>query len=243
MGRQRLATEQLVDRWEARREVKNLMGRMTQAILHKEESDFVARFWSKRNDVSLGVNAGWYLGVEAVRAYYAAIATRTDLSDEILRRRFPALMPAAGRALGQFDLRPLSSEIVEVAGDGQTAKGMWSYQGSDIRMTKKGPLSYWTIGVYAVDFIQEGGQWHIWHMLELLDIDCPCGEKWWQEPLQRSDEIGFKELGNPVLPPPTIQMELHHLWSLENGQHTMPECPAPYDSFSDTFSYGYGEVQ
>lgn len=233
------STEELVNRWEDQRAVRNLMGRMTQEILFRGEARFFDEFWScSRSDVSLGLNEGWYLGPDAIRAYYVSVAEETVLSDQVLRQRFPA-QTGAGYGLGQFDLKPLSSDLVEIAEDGQTAKGMWSCQGSDIRMTPQGPLSYWTVGVYAADFVLEDGQWRLWHLLELRDIDCPCGEQWWKARKAREPEPGFEALAAAGRPTPTVPEQLHSLWTLEQAGGLALECPQPYSTFAETFSYGY----
>lgn len=219
------------------------MGRMTQEMMYKGEGAFFERFWSReRADVSLGVNDGWYLGAQAIGAYYAAIADRTVLSDEVMKKRFPTLAPE-GYGIGQMDLKPLSSDLVEIAGDGLTAKGMWAVQGSDCRIGTEGPVSYWTIGIYAADFCKEKDGWKLWHLLDLKDIDCPCGEKWWQERKPRAPEPGFEAMGASALPAPTVAASLHELWTPGRVGGRMPECPQPYEHFADTFSYGYEEVR
>lgn len=230
-------------RMEDMRAIRNLMGRMTQEMMYKGEGNFFAAFWStEREDVSLGVNDGWYLGPEAIGAYYEAIAKRTQLSDAVMKKRFPTLAPE-GYGIGQMDLKPLSSDLVEVAGDGETAKGMWAVQGSDCRIGVEGPLSYWTIGIYAADFRKENGQWRLWHLLDLRDIDHPCGEKWWQPRRERPVEAGFEDMARASLPVPSVPAALHTLWTPERVGGRMPECPQPYEHFADTFSYGYEEVR
>lgn len=236
-------TEQLVLRMEDMRAIRNLMGRMTQEMMYKGEGSFFAAFWStEREDVSLGVNDGWYLGPEAIGAYYEAIAKRTELSDAVMKKRFPTLAPE-GYGIGQMDLKPLSSDLVEVAGDGETAKGLWAVQGSDCRIGVEGPLSYWTIGIYAADFRKENGQWRLWHLLDLRDIDHPCGEKWWLPRRERPVEAGFEDMARASLPAPSIPAALHTLWTPERVGGRMPECPQPYEHFAETFSYGYEEVR
>ncbi len=236
-------TEELTGRWEALREIRNLMGRMSQETLYRGEARFFDLFWStQRQDVCLGVNEGWYLGADSIRRFYDAAAARTALSDRVLRRRFPK-QAKEGFGLGQMDLKPLSSDIVEVAGDGQTAKGLWAVQGSDCRFGAEGPLSYWTIGVYAADFCLENGAWKLWHLLDLKDVDCPSGECWWLPRRDRPAEPGFEELADTKLPAPDAAAPLHMLWTPGRVGGRMPECPQPYEHFSDTFTYGYEEVR
>jgi hypothetical protein len=64
---------QLLERWEYRREIKNLMGKYTLDCLNKQEATIVANHFSRRNDISYGINDGYYSGREAVQEYYQAV--------------------------------------------------------------------------------------------------------------------------------------------------------------------------
>ena len=68
--------------------------------------------------------------------------------------------------------------MIELADDLQTAKGMWYSQGSKADVTESGPVSYWTFGVFCVDFVPENGAWKIWHLQYLEDVKCLCGQGW-----------------------------------------------------------------
>ena len=52
-------SQQLVGIWEDQRELKNLMGKLCYTILLKQEDQMLSRFWSTREDISLGTNEGW----------------------------------------------------------------------------------------------------------------------------------------------------------------------------------------
>ena len=57
-------TEELVGRFEDRRDVKNLAGKYVMSLLLKKEPTILADLWSSRDDISLGVNGGYYAGRE-----------------------------------------------------------------------------------------------------------------------------------------------------------------------------------
>ena len=239
-NRQRSDME-LLERWEDSREIRNLMGVYTQKILYKEEGELLA-LWSGREDIALGLNDGWYVGREAVGNYYRSIVEETARATEILAGLFPehaaALSPERRFGMGQFDVKPISSDLVEIAEDRQTAQGMWSCQGSDVRMTTAGPLSYWTLDVYAVDFLREDGQWRIWHLLDLRDVDCPCGEKWWEPPAERAPDPLFAAMGDCVRPPFTLVRTNYTPYSPRRRGAALPPLPHPYDTFTADISYG-----
>ena len=44
-----LSLEDMVSRWEDRREIQNLMGRYTYALLLKQEKDIYDTFWCKKS--------------------------------------------------------------------------------------------------------------------------------------------------------------------------------------------------
>lgn len=70
-------TEELVGRFEDRRDVKNLAGKYVMSLLLKKEPTILEDLWSEREDVSLGVNSGYYSCRAALKAYYASIDAAT----------------------------------------------------------------------------------------------------------------------------------------------------------------------
>ncbi len=96
-------------------------------------------------------------------------------------------------------MEPLYSPLIEVAGDGQTAKGLWSCLGAHNEVGGAGPVANWTWGYFAADFVKEGDGWKIWHLQYLNDVDCICGQSWGkpQQPLSRSAGVCRRE-GLPV---------------------------------------------
>lgn len=233
--------EQLLERWEDSREIRNLMGIYTQKILYKEENE-LSTLWSERPDVALGFNDGWYIGREAIAAYYNAVSEQTTRGSELLAARFPEEAAKLDKrqlsALGQFDVKPTSSDLVEIAEDRRTAQGIWSYQGSDVRMTAYGPLSYWTFGFYAADFVREGSGWKLWHLRNITDIDRPCGEKWWEEEAAREIDPFFSAMGELTLPPYSLPAVNHTPFSPKGSISALPRLPEPYETFTAQISYG-----
>lgn len=61
MNKANLTLEELVCRWEDRREIQNIMGRYTYDLLMKREKDIFATYWCQQApDPCLGVNEGYY---------------------------------------------------------------------------------------------------------------------------------------------------------------------------------------
>ena len=68
-----LTPELQIERWEDRRDIKNLMGRYAYDLLIKNEKNIYAAHWSTRPDVCLMYPWGTYRGAAAVRDFYAAL--------------------------------------------------------------------------------------------------------------------------------------------------------------------------
>lgn len=229
-----------VARWEAQRQVKNLMGRYTRALLHKEEGEIVSRFWSRREDVCLGLNAGWYCGRESLRGYYDHYALVTETTDAIMKRLFPQISPES-KGIGYLEMKSLSSDLVEVAGDGQSARGMWNCAGQKVAYTAAGPVTYLTYGTYAVDFVLEEDGFRILNMQYLEEICHPQGEKWWQEEIARPAMAEFAPLEGLECPAPDVPQPLWEKYSVTRKQPLLPALPEPYETLEDTDTYGISQ--
>ena len=122
-------TEQLVQQWEDQRTIKNLMGKYVNLVLLNREQEILSRFWSAGDDLCLGFNDGYYVGRRAVEDYYRAVEARNLLVAKTLQKKFPQQLGDKSDqeiyGIGPFKVEPLYSPLIEVAGDGQTAKGLW----------------------------------------------------------------------------------------------------------------------
>ena len=239
---QNYTTEQLVQRWEDQRALKNLMGKYVNCIILNREQDIFDLFWSKKEDVCLGFNDGAYLGEAAVRGYYQACADRNMLVAKLLQKRFPGqlgnLTDEELYGVGPFKVKPLASPVIEVAGDGRTAKGLWYSQGAYNDVETCGPLARWTWGYFAADFVREEEGWKIWHLSYTNDIDCVCGDSWAEAPKERAALPEFAPLADFAYPAYTVSKTYRELYSPERPHTDCPPIPQPYHTFSETFSYG-----
>jgi hypothetical protein len=235
-------TEQLVGRWEDQRAIKNLMGKYANLTLLNREGEIYDRFWSKAADACLGFNDGYYVGDQAVASYYQAVEQRNLLVAQLLRDRFPEQLGGKSDeeiyGIGPFKIKPLYNPVIEVAGDGKTAKGLWSCQGAYNEVGSAGPVANWTWGYFAVDFVKESDGWKIWHLLYVNDVDCICGQSW-GKPQQPYPELPeFAPLATFAYPPYTVEQTVRTLYTPERPVTLAPAIPEPYTTFAETFSYG-----
>jgi hypothetical protein len=80
---------------------------------------------------------------------------------------------------GEMHLHPVSTPVIEVAGDGQTARGVWISDGVEAGVKDSAPngMSLWL--KYCVDFKNMNGDWKIWH-LDSIPIFMQQYDKPWQ---------------------------------------------------------------
>ena len=122
MSTLRFNTEELVGRFEDRRDVKNLAGKYVMSLLLKKEPTILKDLWSARDDISLGVDGGYYAGRDALAAYYASIDAATKKKAQVLKEVFPEDLgeysdeKLYGR--GPMEIRSLDNAIIEIADDG-----------------------------------------------------------------------------------------------------------------------------
>jgi len=85
-----------------------------------------------------------------------------------------------GDAEGMFCIHLLTTEIIEVATDGKTARGLWFSPGAETRkkMDDGAHEAYWIWGMYAIDFIKENGEWKFWHFRIPHILLCDYHNSW-----------------------------------------------------------------
>ena len=235
-------TAQLVQQWEDQRTIKNLMGKLVNLTLLNREGEIFESFWSKQDDVCLGLNDGYYVGAAAVSGYYQAVETRNMLVAKLLQAKFPEQLGDKSDeelyGTGPFKVKPLYNPLIEVAEDGKTAKGLWSCQGAYNEVGTSGPVANWTWGYFAGDFIREEDGWKIWHLLYVNDVDCICGQSWGKPAQPYPEEEAFAALGDFAYPEYTVKKTVREYYTPDRPITLTPELPVPYATFADTFSYG-----
>ena len=237
-----LSAEVLLTRWEDRRAIQNIIGKLTQSYLMMEEGQIFDRWWSSREDICLGVNDGWYAGRASVQGYYAALDAKISLASRLITACFPEKLSGKSEeelyGVGQIGIRPADTSIIEVASDGQTAKGIWSVHGTGTHIGTAGPVSYWDWGYLCVDFIHEEDGWKIWHLQDLQDINTPTGYDWTQPAHEFDDHPAFAEMADFTFPAPDVAVTLRQAYTPGRPFAAAPRLPEPYDTFAETFSYG-----
>ena len=242
MVKQAYTPLQLAQRFIDQREIQNVMGKYALMTMICKQADITDKLWAKQAPKpTLAKNDGWYVGLEAIRCYYQAVADHLAAKAKALKAIFPQQLgdksDAEAFGAGEHYPRPLTSPLVEVAADGKTAKGLWQVMGADNSVGKYGPLSTWNWGYIAADFVLEEDEWKIWHLQEFTELDAPVATNWVQGK-EYPVLPEFAALEELKLPAPTVAAKLYEVYSPEREYTAPPRMPEPYATFADTFSYG-----
>lgn len=235
----------LAQRSQDRGAVENLFS--TYMALHNAFRDpEIVPLWAKK-------------GTPDIRAQYSNNGVYTDW-DTIMAYHAQRPNPP-----GKLVLHYVTSPVIEVAQDGQTAKGMWMMTGLESGLTSpeatagapdfmyeknvtvdgKKVWMHTVFAKYGVDFIKQDGVWKIWHFRCIEVARAPFGTGWipFAATAQNSpfpdDLMYFGEDGKPVMMPrpngPATQMG--NSYRTDKGQTLDLKPPVPYRTFSETFAY------
>jgi hypothetical protein len=144
---------------------------------------------------------------------------------------------------GLFQIHALTTQIIEVAGDRQTAKGVWYTPGAVAGVGPSGEVDgFWIWERYGVDFAREHGQWKIWHLHTYTDLMLPVGASWAEVSGSSPTGLGVggqDEAGERLadMPKPDREEITYPQYSYKQVPQELPRLPEPYYTFSETFSY------
>jgi hypothetical protein len=158
----------------------------------------------------------------------------------------------------EWAMHTQTTPIIEIAGDGKTAKGVWYSPGvgldGDISNGEVKIFSTFFWEAYGVDFVKEDGKWKIWHIQMYYDWTptfpasmteklgpgpnagvaaaktsvASAGEALVEAAEKPQNKMGEGSVKNPVS---------YQSWSTTRKPEMLPRFPEPYYSFSETFSY------
>ena len=137
---------------------------------------------------------------------------------------------------GALFTHTLTTPLIEIAEDGQTAQAMW-YTPGHVSGPMGGPHAEpgaplqgtWMYERYAVDFIRENGAWKIWYLFVGTDFSFPAGGT-------------YEEMGPP---PGEKKMQftkdgvvIPGFYSSKYNWSPFPHWPVPYETWTPEIGYG-----
>jgi hypothetical protein len=225
--------EQRIERLEAAHEIQNIMSSyvyMHTAGLHRE---CVSLFTVKQHDTKIEMMWGIYEGKDAAYRCYSVDHLKLEGQGE--QRR------------GRMQMHTLTTPLIEVAGDGKTAKGVWIAPGHETAAGKGKALANWAWCKYGADFIREDRLWKIWH-LRVYGLFMTAFDKPWTEV---GEVIGLHEEFMALMPgvtlvpgePPSFKYSVDRPpsggWEYRTDAiypYDQPSPPQPYENWDDSMS-------
>lgn len=183
-----------IQRMEDINAIQNLMGKMDnlyEAGMYEERMAYIAE---KTPGVSMEVGArGVFEGYESVRRSLVDTEYYFEKSHSAgMRKLFPDIDFPSDFA-GKYESNLLGTPVIEVAGDGKTAKGVWTSLMTVGKTHENDPKMsamwiWWKIGA---DFVKEDGQWKIWHYVKNPVYATDYSNSWVDSAVARATGAGF----------------------------------------------------
>lgn len=230
-------------------EIKNVMARHVYYhafSLHRQEME---ELWVQdpelRKTASFGQSWGFQLGYDTIWKNYVTMNDEGLAQRKAAQKKWDPSIPDddAYGMTGGAGMHTLTTPIVEIAGDGKTAQGMWYTPGQltftefDDDGSELESNCMWMFEKYAMDFVKEDGEWKIWHLFVGSDFACGVGEDFTKQRQFGVDEglgEGEDDMGG-------MKMDITYpitAYDCTLNWPAWPPLPKPYDTFAETVSYG-----
>jgi len=218
-------------------EIKNLMGRHAYYHAYDMHAEELAELWVQKpgnqKTASFGQNWGYQVGINIIRKNYVDLNIKWHQEDlNELCDADPTLENCPENlGIGCMLMHALSTPYIEIAGDGQTAQGMWYSPGQVTFVYPDKVNALWMYEKYAVDFIKEDDEWKIWHLFVGTDFALEAGEDMTKQPVSDTS-VDDKAPEGMEITIPIQAYTARYNWS------AYPAIPRPYETFSETISNG-----
>jgi hypothetical protein len=222
--------------------IQNLISLETylfEARLHEER---LALFARKTPGLTVEISGrGVFEGVEGARK---TIVDSEVLFDEShgrgMRTTYPDVeFPCDSGGLLSTQLT--GTPIIEVGGDGETARAMWIMLEGWARAHGGWgpPVARWAWSKLAADFVQEDGRWRFWHYVKNPLFMSEYTESWVDRVLKAppmSAEMLWEIHGAQPDRPSSRQ---YNPYSITRAPTLFPPPPEPYETFDEVEPYSY----
>jgi len=209
-----------IQRLEDIQDIHNIMGR--RAYLHSagRHDREIGELWSTQDDV--------VFEPEDMGAW-------TKLSS--IKKSYVNGNPFPTGTKGLMIEHTLTTPVIEIAENGETAKGVWVSPGHETFPDDQGHhKAHWSWGRYAVDFRKEKGVWKIWHLHVLTTFRTPFDQDWVETALNKPDYLPND--GEPMesIGAADRGVSFNEPYHPDRAPQYQPVPPDPYKTWKDTFS-------
>lgn len=215
--------EQRIQRVEDILEIQNLMGKYPyygMAGMHWEEKE---QSWAKKVPVRIYLGEqGYWEGYDALQK----VGLLPKSPEDYEKRQIPP---------GMMAMHCPICPVIEIAGDGKTAKGVWIGLGLLAMKDRETgePTAAWEWDKYGFDFIKEDGKWKVWHQhIYRLIHGWNVDEKWaaqFNKPEPDMSGRGFAPSDGPAID--------DNPYRPDTVQRLVPKPPEPYETWDDVNMY------
>jgi hypothetical protein len=253
-GKHELTRDQKLQRVLDYEEIANLMARKEYYHSAQKNQQELDELWANDPDDVFAQNQGYFVGMKNIEPYYGLLNVKMQAIQLAEARKVYPQIPdsPASYGVGMYIIHSLTTQIIEVAGDGKTAKGVWYSPGMVIGppdSSGKPTEAVWLWERYGVDFLKQSGVWKVWHAHVYTDLAAPTGK----DIAQSMIEAGKKNaapMGNEGSAAKSMDALMaegkkgmttgpdYKQWSPTTVPAVSPRLPVPYYTFSETFSYG-----
>lgn len=222
----------------AYQDIQNLISAHTYCYEAQKQYYEIEHFWSKKEDISYNTNSS---REETINYYCVTNEKARKAKLEKMSELFPNEVKNIKENLGVGDMviHLVTTPYVVVAGDCQTARGLWYVPSVNVEIGVDGqpvPVTIWE--KCDVDFIKEDNGWKIWHFRQWVQFAAPLDKSlvdgsfrlerpfFTPQPLQQQAE----QKNQPVL---NEQKEKDQAYSTKRIADWRPSLPEPYDTWDD----------
>lgn len=237
-----------------------MMGHMYSYYSHSEQKDLETYWVQSRDDIAYAHNSRTYFGQDGVREYYVDGTNKSKENYRRFAKNVYNMDWPEGTAPGYRVMNILGTPYVEIAKDRKTAQGIWMAFSFMSNMNSKGRANpSYVLQRFSGDFLNENGQWKLWHIRDYTDVGMDIGtfiteleDVQWDEnhrPIERKGPpIGKQDQPDDPDDLPPMQVEdgekirrldvqsadTYEPWTITYNE---PAIPTPYEKWDPSRCY------
>jgi hypothetical protein len=215
-------------------EIANIMGTYIYKHEVHKDAEFLNTIFAERDDISWEVaNFGVFYGRNGVKRTLDAHSGLTGGEGDK-----PAQPPMA--RTGSMIMHTLTTPVIEIAGDGKTAKGVWISPGHETGIDEETGKhrGQWCWTKYGCDFVKEKGKWKLWHYHVYRIFRTPYDMDWTEEYEPKREVARKASATAPLGIEPDFPTTYDNPYTTKYVAQMVPAPPVPYETFDPATSYG-----
>ena len=228
--------EYIVRMWE-KEYLTDLASRFMYAWSNGERRRALDELWVRttrnQRDASFGVNNGFYIGMEEITRYFVGMYEEECRGGLASFREAGYTDAAAG--IGMMTMHHATTPLIYIADDGQTARMLCYDVGMDAQGKPDGTAKSWfEIALCFIEFIKEGEDWKIWHVIWAHDFSIETGKDYAQMPRILSPEAQAEFTRHHGTP--TKEFDVYD--DTFGWEYIYWDMPVPYRTYEEEEGYG-----